>query len=293
MAKKQKIDTNGKNIEKLRKAYEENLNIYNKNVSRRGRLEKRKEKEKDICDIKFLRKLLKDIPINENENEKYSLFNPWVSLQETHLKIEGISDILKICEFRIDENWKTFEPTIKVRYENESNFHILWEKLKNQYINLIIDRIFILQDDWKKEKIKILNKYNNFINSIDINTSRNIYEICNKELEEISRYHKLLPGNKYTFESTIMYFYGRTKKWKRRGNNTEYHRINTIEILKNTPLYTYVRVEYSGYNNEIIKKEYREKKSYILNLLRDNSHKLELNCERTKKLERLLSEIEE
>jgi len=291
MAKK-KIDISGKNTEKLRKVYEENLKIYNKNLARRYGLERRKENEKNISNTKFLKKLLKDIPVMINENEEYSLFNPCVSMEETRLKIEGISNILKICEFRIDEDWRTSESTIKLRYVDENNFHIQWEKLKNQYINLIMDRIFILQDDWKKERIKIHNKYINLINSIDINTSGNIYETTNKELEEISRFQKLLPGNKYTFESTAMYFYGRTKKWKRRSVNTEYHRINTIEILKNSPQYTFVRVEYSGYQNEIIKKEYREKKSYILSLLRDNNHKLDLNCERTKKIERLLVEIE-
>lgn len=291
--KSEKIDLSKERIDELHKIINEQTNILIKNQTRRQLLKNRLEKEKCRLDIFYLDKIFHSIPVFINpESDLFGIRNNYIRARLDTKEGERLFPVKpEICHFEIDEDWCTFE----VKCVHESPQILSWEIEKIKYISLIFDRLSIFEKEWKSKRIKIIEKYNNFIKSIDIYECEKLINNAQTELKAINDAKKLEIGLKYVFDSEITHFYGKKKVSKCRGRD-ESQKIKSLEILKTTPVYCFYKVEIMKYDYNIFEykisevKEYKDKKWYVLKLLNENKHKLDLMCAREKKLEKILEE---
>lgn len=292
--KTEKIEISKDRLIELRKIIDENRSLYDKNSLRLEKLEKRQFNEKNICDIEFLKKLYHNIPVViEPVDVLYSLKNAkFVVTNEFPLNSRNLyNNKLDICTMYIDEDWTTKTPYLRFQYSQNSEYATTeWHIMKTKWLATIADRISLLQDEWLSKRITIYKKYYSYISKIDTTVCSSNFRNAQIELDKLNDYQKILPGNKYIFDKKATFYYGKVKSRKKRGKS-EWVNIESLEILKSTPEYLYIKGEYNSLENRVITHESRQKKSYILHFLKENPHSLDKRIERIRKFERIVEEL--
>lgn len=183
---------------------------------------------------------------------------------------------LYLCHINLNINRN--DMNIIIDYNDWYNNDLKTQLDKLKYLSIIHDRTLILQDEYFKEINKIKDKYYNLINKIDNVNCYNIWQKEQKEYDNIQDELKFEIGLKYIFDDYIRFNYSNSR-W-------DIYYIKSLQIIRTTPKYVFIKIQ-----TKKSSMEFRVKKYKILNILRKNKYTFEKNVERTKKIKRLLSQM--
>lgn len=284
MAKK-KQDLSKERQKELLKIIDENKSIYNINKKRRELLSRRMNYEIMKLNNEFFVKVYMNIPIYYNKTPDFTDLSfdnqNWLygQLESSKLKIV---DEIDLCEIKIKDNYYE-DMKIEINYSNIyswKNNDLKTQSIKVKYLSTIYDRVLILEDEHINKIKQIKSKYKKLIDVIDKNTSFYIWKKSEKEYEHIQNQLKFEPGLKYIFDHTATLY---------KSSGVKYY-MKWLKMIKTTPQYVFIEFENSLYNAEI--KTIRIKKHKVLSVLKNNKYHFEKNVVRSKKLDRILSNLE-
>jgi len=267
------IDTSIERQKELKDFIKKKKEIYKFNYDRIVALKERYRNEISNFELKFYKKLYKNIPISLKDNNDLHRY------KDSSFTYDG--NTYRLCKISLTYDSWLDNPKyyFDIDYSSSLQEELSITIIKLKFLNTIFDRLSGFEDEFFLGYKKIKERYNIFIHKYDARTPLNEYEKAEQELEEIQDRLLIVLNTKYIFTRRNILFTSVR-------NRVQVKEMVITKLMK-------VNCEIQTINDFGTVSKNKIKISTITNFLKNHDWNFDLNMEREIKLNRILKKLKE